>query len=59
MNLVEHYIKEIHEEKESKNNPNYIIVDLTCDCYGRIYRTTHITTKEQWEIDKAKGYFMG
>ena len=49
MNLVEHYIKEIHGIKEYPRDPKYIIVDVTCNCYGVIERKEHFTTKDEWE----------
>lgn len=58
MNLLEHYIKEVHGIKESEKYPDVIEVDVTCDCWGSIQRVKHLTDKEQWEIDLEKGYFM-
>ena len=58
MNLLEHYIKEIHSIKEFKKTPDVIWIDVTCDCWGNEERTTHITTKEQWQKDLENGYFM-
>lgn len=35
MNLLEHYIKEIHSVEEVKKEwGTYILVDLTSECYG-------------------------
>ncbi len=58
MNLLEHYIKEVHEIKEFEKCPDMIEVDVTCDCWGNIQRTKHFTNKKQWKIDLEKGYFM-
>lgn len=58
MNLLENYIKEVHGIRESEKYPDVIEVDVTCDCYGSIRRTRHLTNKEQWEKDLEKGYFM-
>ena len=58
MNLLEHYIKEVHGIKESSARPEWIEVDVTTDCWGDVRRTTHITTKKQWEQDLERGYFM-
>lgn len=68
MNLLEHYIKEIHnvddvtDKFEEKNGypPNESIyrVDLTYICYGQTQRTTRIFYKSEWEDVKSKGYFM-
>ena len=59
MNLIEHYILEIHSEKQSESMPDYVIVDLTVDCYGRVERTKHIATRWQWADEKYQGYYMG
>lgn len=69
MNLIEHYIKEVHSEEdvtnkyEEKNgiqpNENILKVDLTYNCYGVITRETRNFFKSEWEIAKLKGYFMG
>lgn len=68
MNLLEHYIKEIHFVTDITLNferfhgyppvePLYV-VDLTYDCYG-IYTRKKVTFyKTEWEDAKAKGYFM-
>ena len=58
MNLVEHYIKEIHGIKEYPRDPKYIIVDVTYDCYGVVERKEHFTTKDEWEKEKTNGYFL-
>lgn len=58
MNLLEHYIIEVHNVKEYKKYPNMLEVEVTYDCYGDIKRDKHITSKEQWEKDIENGYFM-
>lgn len=58
MNILEHYIEEVHGIKELEKYPDMIEVDVTCDCWGSIQRTKHFTTKEQWRKDLEKGYFM-
>lgn len=58
MNLLEHYIQEVHGVKESLTHPEWIEVDVTADCWGDVRRITHITTKKQWEQDLKNGYFM-
>lgn len=58
MNLLKHYIREIHSEKDSKVE-GFVIVDLTVDCWGRVERTLYSTIKKQWEIDKKNGFYMG
>lgn len=68
MNLLEHYIKEIHsvrkcEEEWTKDDyfkdEEYVEVDLTYDCYGSIKRTIRCWEKEYFEHIKEQGYFMG
>lgn len=59
MNLLEHYIKEVHDIQEVPSYPEMIIVDVTCDCYGTISRTTHSTDREEWAKSVERGYFWG
>lgn len=58
MNILEHYIKEVHDIKECENYSDIIEVDVTCDCWGSIQRTKHFTSKKQWQKDLENGYFM-
>lgn len=58
MNLLEHYIKEIHGIEQLEKYPDYIVVDLTFDCYGIVERKEYITRKDQWEKDVERGYFL-
>lgn len=58
MNLLEHYIKLVHNISEWQDDPNMIIVDVTYNCYGSISRGEHFTSKKQWEIDKERGYYL-
>jgi hypothetical protein len=58
MNTLEHYILEIHSEKQDEKYPDMLEVDVTYNCYGSKQRTIHLTFKERWEIDKQRGYFM-
>ena len=58
MNLVKHYIKEIHGIKQLGKYPDYIVVDLTFDCYGIVERGEYTTRKDQWEKDVERGYFL-
>ena len=48
--LIRQYVKEKY--------PDMIEVDVTCDCWGDIRRTKHFTSKEQWQKDLERGYFM-
>lgn len=68
MNLLEHYIKEVHSVTDVTKfysdkarcplkEPLYE-VDLTYDCYGRITRKIRCFFKSEWEEAKSKGYFM-
>jgi NADPH-dependent 7-cyano-7-deazaguanine reductase QueF len=58
MNLLEHYIVEVHNILESKTNPEWIEVDVTTNCWGNISRHKHITTKKRWEYDLKQGYYI-
>jgi hypothetical protein len=58
VNILEHYIEKVHGIKECEECSDMIEVDVTCNCWGSIQRTKHFTSKEQWQIDLEKGYFM-
>ena len=68
MNLLEHYIKEIHSVQDVSDKfaratglkpkePLYE-VDVTVDCYGVIERTRKIMSKSALEQAKKQGYFL-
>lgn len=68
MDLLEHYIKQVHSVDDvtnifegvkgySPNEPVYS-VRLTCDCYGIVERRTMHFFKSEWEEAQKKGYFM-
>ena len=59
MNLLEHFIIEVHEIKEFDDYPNLIEVDVTTKCYGVITRTKHFFKKEKWQKAVEQGYFIG
>ena len=68
MNLLEHYIKEIHNvqdisdkyEKATGNKPKEPLyeVDVTVDCYGVVERTRKFMSKSEFEQAKKQGYFL-
>ena len=58
MNLLEHYIIKVHSVEDYKNDKNFVLVDLTCNCYGVVQRVFHLTTRDQWEIDKERGFYL-
>ena len=68
MNILEHYIKEIHSAEdvtdlfEEKNgyppHEQLFKVDLTYDCYGLIKREVRYFFKTEWEDAQKKGYFL-
>ena len=68
MNLLEHYIKEIHSvqdvsdkyEKAIRHKPKEPLyeVDITVDCYGVVERTRKIMSKSALEQAKKQGYFV-
>ena len=64
MNLLEHYIKEVHFVTDVTNKLAYptseplYAVDLTYDCYGVTERKVKHFYKSEWEEARKKGYFM-
>ena len=68
MNLLEHYIKEIHSvqdisdkyEKAIRQKPKEQLyeVDITVDCYGVVERMNKIMSKSALEPAKKQGYFL-
>lgn len=59
MNLLEHYIIEVHQIVVPEDYPYMVKVDLTYDCYGSVQRGWHTTFKEDWEKEFAQGYYLG
>ena len=68
MNLLEHYIKEIHSvqdisekyENAIRHKPKEPLyeVDITVDCYGVVERMRKIMNKSEFEQTKKQGYFL-
>ena len=68
MNLLEHYIKEIHNVQDVSDNYEKAIrhkpkeplyeVDVTVDCYGVVERMKKIMSKSALEQAKKQGYFL-
>ena len=68
MNLLEHYIKEIHSVKDITNkftertgyvpDEPLLQVELTYDCYGVVKRTAETFWQSNFERAKKQGYFM-
>ena len=68
MNLLEHYIKEIHNvedvsdkyERAIRQKPKEPLyeVDITVDCYGVVERMKKIMSKSDLEQAKKQGYFL-
>ena len=68
MNLLEHYIKEIHSVQDVSDKFERAIghkpkeplyeVDVTFDCYGVVERTRKIMNKSEFEQAKNQGYFL-
>lgn len=68
MNLLEHYIKEVHsvedvtnEFEESNGYPSkepMLKVKLCVDCYGIEKDVEEIFFLSQWEEAKKNGYYM-
>lgn len=68
MNVLEHFIKEIHSVRDiteefkqrsgSEPTEPLLQVDLTYDCYGIITRESKTFWKSDFERAKKEGYFM-
>ena len=68
MNLLEHYIKEIHSVQDISDKYKKAIghkpkeplyeVDVTVDCYGVVERKRSIMSKSEFEQAKKQGYFL-
>ena len=68
MNLLEHYIKEIHSvqdvsnkfEKATGGKPKEPLyeVDVTVNCYGVVERKRKFISKSEFEQAKKQGYFL-
>ena len=68
MNLLEHYIKEIHSVQDVSDKYEKAIrqklkeplyeVDITVDCYGVVERMKKIMSKSDLEQAKKQGYFL-
>lgn len=69
MNMLEHYIEEVHHvkdvtkqyEKSTGDTPKdpVLEVDVTYNCYGAVERSTRHFYKTEWEEAEKNGYFMG
>lgn len=68
MNLLEHYIKEIHGVQDVSDKfaratghepkePLYE-VDVTANCYGVVERKRKLMSKSDFEQAKKQGYFL-
>ena len=67
MNLLEHYIKEVHSITDVSNKYKkyhwyrgetmYEVV-MTVDCYGYIEVCTHTFTESQWADAQVLGYYL-
>ena len=68
MNLLEHYIKEIHSvqdvtnkfEKATGHKPKEPLyeVDVTANCYGVVERKKKLMSKSDFEQAKKQGYIL-
>ena len=63
MNLLECYIKEVHSVKTIPHQDwmeeEWVEVEMTVNCYGNISKTTCYETRENFERDLKRGYYMG
>lgn len=64
MNLLEHYIEEIHSEQEFKYeilNDDFVALveaDVTINCYGVVERVKTTMAKDKWLKAKELGYYL-
>ena len=68
MNLLEHYITEIHNVRDvsdefekstgQKSKEQLYEIDVTFDCYGIVERKKKIMSKSKFEQAKKQGYFL-
>lgn len=68
MNLLEHYVEEIHGVKDITEgfikhcgyepDEPLLEVDLTYDCYGVVKRAKKTFWKSDYEHVRKQGYFM-
>ena len=66
MNLVEVYLKEVHEEKPYINeafkqfsDKEFIEVTAPWVSFGVEYKKTIVLSAEQWKQIKKQGYYLG
>ena len=63
MNVLEHYIVEVHSVKELPleywMDDFHVEVHMTSNCHGHERFGKHIFTISQWEHIKQRGYYMG
>lgn len=64
MNMLEQYIKEVHsvtpytESWMKQYHKDFLMVDLTVNCYGSLSRSERLFSVDEWEEAKEKGYYM-
>lgn len=65
MNLVEHYIEEVHsvkpyvEDWTRKLNKPFVIVELTYNCYGTYGEHKWVYSVDEWNEIREKGFYLG
>lgn len=65
MNLVEHYIEEVHsvkpyvEDWTRKLNKPFVIVELTYNCYGTLGEHKWVYSVDEWNDIREKGFYLG
>ena len=68
MNLLKHYIKEVHSLADVTNEYEDVVqrklkepafkVTMTIDCYGIEKKVTEYFLKSEWEYVSKVGYYM-
>lgn len=62
--MLEQYIKEVHsvtpytESWTKQYGKDFLMVDLTVNCYGSLSRNERLFSVDEWEEAKEKGYYM-
>ena len=66
MNVVEVYLKEVHEEKSYINDwckqfpeKEFVKVTATWISFGKEYKKTIVLNAKLWEQIKEQGYYLG
>lgn len=63
MNILEHYIIEVYRVKTIPHQEwmtcEWVEAEMMVNCYGAKNKTTYIGTRDEFERDIKRGYYMG